>query len=297
MPTLSPRQVARALGVSESSLKRWCDRGLITATTTPGRHRRLSQQAVLDFLRTSRRPLVRPELLGLPLAAAARPSLASSEPGGRFQAALEAGDFNAIRRLLSEQRALGRKLSQLGDELIAPAFERIGQGWACGEVEVYQERRCVEVCGRLLHELLAELPAPAPDAPLAIGGAVDDDSYSLPTTLVELVLAENGWQAKSMGTRLPMGSLARAVQVERPRLVWISASHISDPEAFVARFDQFQAQVAGSAAIVVGGRALTDDIRRRIRYSAFCDNLAHLESFLATLTLGRSTSPTKEPHP
>ena len=45
---ISPKQVARAIGVSESTLKRWCDRGLIPMTKTAGGHRRMEVEAVVD---------------------------------------------------------------------------------------------------------------------------------------------------------------------------------------------------------------------------------------------------------
>ncbi len=38
---LTPKQVARAIQVSESSIKRWCDRGTIPAEYTAGGHRRI----------------------------------------------------------------------------------------------------------------------------------------------------------------------------------------------------------------------------------------------------------------
>jgi len=40
MRQLSPRELAEALGVSESSLKRWVDAGKIAASRTEGGHRR-----------------------------------------------------------------------------------------------------------------------------------------------------------------------------------------------------------------------------------------------------------------
>ena len=66
MEQLTPKQVARAIGVSEASLKRWCDKGLIEMVRTVGGHRRLPLSSVLQFLRSSGHQLVRPEILGLP---------------------------------------------------------------------------------------------------------------------------------------------------------------------------------------------------------------------------------------
>jgi DNA-binding transcriptional MerR regulator len=64
--THSPRQVARALGVSESSLKRWCDRGLIQTTRTAGGHRKVLTADAIRFARQRGMMLANPELLGLP---------------------------------------------------------------------------------------------------------------------------------------------------------------------------------------------------------------------------------------
>ena len=37
-------------------------------------------------------------------------------------------------------------------------------------------------------------------------------------------------------------------------------------------------------AVVVGGRALTEEIRQQMVYSAYCDTLRHLVTFVATLS-------------
>ena len=70
--TLSPRELARALGVSESSLKRWADDGKIRFSRTVGGHRRIAVSDALQFARDAKLPLVRPDVLGLREVAALR---------------------------------------------------------------------------------------------------------------------------------------------------------------------------------------------------------------------------------
>ena len=62
----SPQQVAHAIRASESSVKRWCDKGVISARLTPGGHRRILMSALIQFLRQGSHELVHPEALGLP---------------------------------------------------------------------------------------------------------------------------------------------------------------------------------------------------------------------------------------
>ena len=44
-----------------------------------------------------------------------------------------------------------------------------------------------------------------------------------------------------------------------------------------------QTCVTTGTALAVGGRALTEDLRKRMTYSAYCDNMQHLEAFANTL--------------
>ena len=63
---LSPKQVARAIQVSESSIKRWCDKGVIPTKYTAGGHRRIPLGGLMDFLRSTKHTIAQPEILGLP---------------------------------------------------------------------------------------------------------------------------------------------------------------------------------------------------------------------------------------
>lgn len=279
---LSPKQVARAIGVSESSLKRWCDTGKIPSVRTAGGHRRLPIAGVMSFLKSRDMPLVSPELLGLP-SATGTGERTTDRSREQLLEGLIAGDEDRCRRILLDLYVAGFRVSRIGDDVLSPALAEIGKAWGCGELELYEERRSCEIALRILHELRRTI-APPTNGPVAIGGTMSGDFYVLPTTLVELTLRECGWQATSLGTSLTAETLVSAIATTRPRLVWLSASFIEDEQRFIDACEKLQ-EAAGNvgAAFVVGGRELTESLRRRIRYSAYCDDLTHLESLAKSL--------------
>lgn len=275
---VSPKQVARAIGVSESSLKRWCDEGLIPAERTAGGHRRMPISGVLAYLRSSRRNLVAPELLGLPATYGKSERIIGRSREGLFEALLS-GDEALCRQIVFDQWLSGQPLSLICDQVIAAAFIKIGDKWSCREADVYQERRACEIMLRVLHELRGGLATGDPAWP-AIGGTIEGDQYTLPTTMAETVLQEAGWAPRSLGSSIPFPSLATAIRENRPRLVWVSVSFIADPGGFLHQFPQLNAAADEvGAAIVVGGFALQGVIRQQIRYAALCDSMQNLEQF------------------
>jgi MerR family transcriptional regulator, light-induced transcriptional regulator len=281
MQFVSPRQLARAAGVSESSIKRWCDLGQLPSTKTRGGHRRLPLDAAAEFLRQVGKE-TKPELLGLP------PRIGPAR-GNRRSAvddlylALLAGDEAACCQMLFDLHLAGEPASRIFDEVVAEAFHRIGAGWKRDEVHVYQERRACTICLRVLDAVKAVIPRSKTNAPYALGGAPEFDPYMLPTAMVEIVLRQRGWQAQSLGSQLPFTTLVSAIRDLRPQLFWLSVSHIDNEQLFLKEYTAFYSQIHGDVAVVVGGRALTESIRRQMTYSAYCDNLQHLEAFVTTL--------------
>ncbi len=278
--SFSPKQAARAIGVSEASLKRWCDQGLLVAQRTVGGHRRLSLAEVLNFLRDTKRELVRPEILGLP-AVVGQGKTTIDRALAQTVSALVAGDEDLLRQLFFNLYLAKIPIREICDRVIAPAFQRIGHQWQDGRLEIYRERRACEICARALLELRTLLPAPPTMAPLAIGATISGDTYQLPTLMVELALRELGWNAQSYGTGIPFATAGAALQEVKPRLFWLSVSTIQVVDEFLSEYEKFEAIAAAvDTSIVVGGRALTKTIRRKMRYAAYCDGLGHLASFI-----------------
>ena len=279
---MSPKQVARAIGVSESSLKRWCDQGLIKTVRTAGGHRKMPMADVLQFVREHDHPLVSPEVLGLPPASElAALGLTRGKP--RLVDALLAGDELLARQIVFDLYVAKHSISVICDEVIAAAFREIGDRWACHDADVNQERRGCELCLRILFDVrkIQRLPD---RTWTATGGTIEGDQYALPSAMAELVLRESGFRATSLGSSIPFPSLIKAVQETQPKLFWLSVSYIREGLDFIGEFAALsQACTAAGTALVVGGRALTEELRQRMTYSAFCDTMQHLENFAKTL--------------
>lgn len=274
---LSPKQVAKAIGVSESSLKRWCDKGLLEMTRTAGGHRRLALRSVVQFLRATGQPLAHPELLGLPVDDFGGPIARPPATPSQLSEALIAGNEPRCRRMLLNLYLEGTPLVALCDDLIAPAFAEIGHAWMHGAAAVYQERRAVEICSRLLQEFRAMLPAIGRSAPQAFGGALAGDPYQLPPAMIEIVLREAGWRAESYGIGLPAYTLQEAIERQRPTLLWLSVSTIGEVEQFLRDYQAIEATATRcGVAVAVGGRALTPDIVGKLQRAIYCGNLHEL---------------------
>ncbi len=280
---LSTAEVARALGVGVTTVKRWVDEGVLPAQRTVGGHRKIPLADVLRLVRAGDLPRADLSLLTGATAAGLPP-----EPGQlaqRLFRALRQGDREAAQGLLQRAYDSGVSVEALADDVIAPAMERVGHGWAEGTLDVYQEHRGTQACLAALLGLRSLLGQPAGgDRPRAVGGGPEGDPYLLANALAEMVLREQGWEAVNVGPNTPLPSIRKALRELRPRLLWLSCGYLAEAESFLAQYGELyrEAERAG-VAVAVGGRGLTEPVRGRMRYTTFGDGLTHLAAFARTL--------------
>lgn len=305
---VSPKQLAQAIQVSESSVKRWCDQGVIATVRTAGGHRRIPVVDALRFLRDRDHPLEYRGGAGLPLPSGRR-RLPLEQAAESFRHALLTGDEAAARRIVLDLLAtptsegagiaefkgpdtlLGRlaadaPLTAVLEQVMTPALHEIGRLWSCGAAEVYQERRSCEISLRILHEVRRLLPPPRLPVGLAMGATPEGDVYQVASAMVELVLHRGGWETIALGTALPFGTLQAALRQYRPRLFWLSVSQVAEEQRFVREVRDLQAAVTPPPALVMGGRAVTDGLRQALPGVHHCASLRQLEALAQTLVLG-----------
>lgn len=280
---LTPKQLALAAGVSESTVKRWCDRGLLPVARTPGGHRRIQLHEALRVLKELNLPLRHPEALGLPAFSGQGQRVLEKAKDELLQA-LKTAQADRCRVILHELRCVGLSFAEIGDHVIAPAFEQIGQEWQCGKLQIYQERVACCILSEVLAEIVSTLPEETMHQPLAIGATLSQDHYVLASQLVQLVSREKGWRARFLGPNLPAPTLRQAIADWHPRLFWLSISHItSQQEVIDACQNLFDYCRQSDCLFVIGGRSIDASLRQQLRYSAYCPDLTHLAMLLDTL--------------
>jgi methanogenic corrinoid protein MtbC1 len=202
-----------------------------------------------------------------------------------FEIALGRGSRpDASAAILQAYRA-GAAVEYIADGVVMPALRAIGRDWECSRIDIWQEHRATQLCTAALYELKDELETRAErNRPVAIGGAPEGDPYTLPSLLAQMVLLDSGWEAVNLGPNTPIPSLEKAIHRLKPRLVWLSVSHIADRPRLIQNCGRlYRTAESHGAAVAIGGQALVEEVRAAMAYTTYGDGLRHLAAFARTL--------------
>lgn len=252
--TLTPRDLAEAIGVSESSIKRWADEGAIRACRTAGGHRRIAVPEAVRFIRDSHFPVLRPDRLGLGEVAPLRRAQAVADADALFSL-LRDGRAAQARGLVQSLYLSGASAAAIVDGVVAEAMHRIGELWVDDPDGIWLEHRATGIAVEALVRLRELFPEPT--GPLAIGGGPEDDPYLVASLSAAVALAAEGFDAVNLGPDLPFSSLERAAREMAPALVFLSVSAPRRAEPFGEAIGSFARALAPlSVSVVIGGRGL-----------------------------------------
>jgi excisionase family DNA binding protein len=127
-PYVSTVQVAAALGVGITTVKRWVDQGILPAQKTPGGHRKILLSDVVRVVREGDFP--RLDLSRLGLSPVGQESPDPTSLSAAMLAALKRGEAETLRSLLQGAHRSGMAIETLADAVVAPAMRRAG--WTSG---------------------------------------------------------------------------------------------------------------------------------------------------------------------
>jgi len=256
---LSPYDLARAVGVSESSVKRWADDGRLEFVRTAGGHRRIRVAEAVRFVREAGLDLLRPDLLGMGPTETRSRALGAPTIDALVEA-ISNRDDGAVRQMLVSSFLQGESVAALCDGPIRGALEVVGHLWKEGPDGIAIEHQAVDACAQALMEIRGMTTVPK-KAPLAIGGAVEGDPYLLPSLMSAIVLADLGFRTVNLGPDVPGRALHAAVRHRDPKIVWRSSSiEISTPR-LRADLAEVSKGFRRTPELVLGGRGLPRPVK------------------------------------
>ncbi|MEM9826600.1 MAG: helix-turn-helix domain-containing protein [Planctomycetota bacterium] len=268
---LTTRNAAARLGVSESTVKRMCDEGILGSIRTSGGHRRILSESLEQWIESQR----------VAAAAAFQPGPEGELTPQWVADCLLAGKVDDLVPPLRQQVEDHQSSVGVLDGLIAPALWTVGSLWRTGRIDVYQEH----LATRNAQEVIQRIRVPSRNwirrdsEPKAIGGVPPSEHHDVASSMIEIVLREQGWDARSLGQDLPTESFVAAVANEQPDLVWLSSTIEQDTEATIGWAKQIRSTLKSHQRMVVGGQGMTPAIRRAIEFEFAGDSLAHLAKF------------------
>jgi excisionase family DNA binding protein len=210
---LSTRELAQMLLVSEATVKRWTDGGLIPCSRTPGGHRRFHRADVEAFSRSHGLGGERPGTAEATVSETLRLALSLDLPG------LERMAVGAIER--------GMSVEALCDEVLSPALVEIGHQWADGSAGIGDEHLVTSS----ISDLLSRLRILFEGRPLigfrALVACAPGERHDIVSRMLSLCLRARGYLTVQLGADTPFGEVARVALARGIDVVALSGSNAS----------------------------------------------------------------------
>lgn len=282
--TLSPKELAQAIGVSESSLRRWADEGKLAVQKTAGGHRRIPLAEAIRFVRSTNTGLAQPEILGLDELNTVGPRVNHEDPHWADEALLSAlneGRTLDARGLLLSLYLEGQSLASIFDGPIRHAMHTLGELWKNDDSGIVIEHAATDTCIGAIQQLRSMLQAPGSGARVALGGTPSSDPYLLPSLMVATLFSEAGFRTVNLGPDVPTRALLSAIELHQPAVVWCSISSPIDARSrdHMLR-DLIDRLAVKQTPLVVGGRSLQIDALPAYPHLLAMQSMAELSAYL-----------------
>jgi len=273
---LSIAAVERDTGLSKDTLRVWERRYGFPQPGRDGFGERVYGRDQVDKLRVLRRLMDfghRPgRIVHLPLEELQRlsrehpglddPALEGAVPReelARLIALVRAHQVEALRTGLS-QAVLRAGLERFVIDVCAPLNRMIGEAWARGELEIFEEHLYTESMQVVLRNAISSIPQPA-RRPHVLLTTFPGEGHGLGLLMAEAVLALDGCRCVSLGTETPVWDIALAASAQRADIVALSFSAALGAGQVVEGLVELRAKLAPGIEIWAGGGSPT--LRRR----------------------------------
>ena len=268
MLTLSIAAVERDTGISKDTLRVWERR---YGFPTPGRDsfgERVYPLEQVDKLRVicrlmdaGHRPgkiiqLPVEQLHALAEQSASAPRSAADLSGDKenlekYLGLCKSHKIDELRRALY-QSSLRIGLESFVTDVVAPLTQMVGEAWARGYFEVFEEHLYTESMQVVLRNSISTIPQPG-HRPNILLTTFSNESHGLGLLMAEAIMALHGAKCFSLGVQTPILEIARASKVQPIDIVALSFSTCLNPNQVLDGLSELKSHLHPKTEIWAGG--------------------------------------------
>jgi DNA-binding transcriptional MerR regulator/methylmalonyl-CoA mutase cobalamin-binding subunit len=196
--------------------------------------------------------------------------------------ALRSHDAAAFRTLLSQQLArIG--LEHFVTESLPRLNAMIGNAWAGGKLQIFEEHLYTEQVKALLRQSINNLPT-GTSRPRVLLTTVPGEQHLLGVLMVEALLTLRGISAVSLGAQTPLHDIAAAAVAHDVQVVALSFSLAFPARQLVPVISEIRALLPAHVRLWIGGMGV----------SRFSGNLPGVERLVSLADIARLVEETPE---
>lgn len=267
--TLSISAVERDTGLSKDTLRVWERRYGFPAPDRDAFGERVYPIEQVDKLRVVRRLMdagYRPgKIIGLSvedLQTLAAESIGSprsfaeaaaeQEDLQRFIDIVKSHDVEMLRKSLS-QTALKLGLERFVMDVAAPLNRMVGDAWARGYFEVFEEHLYTESMQVILRNAISTIPTPG-QRPRVLLTTFPQEAHGLGLLMAEALLSLEGCRCTSLGVQTPIWDIVLAATSQHVDVVALSFSAVLNPNLILDGLSELRSKLPRTTEIWAGGQ-------------------------------------------
>ena len=267
--TLSISAVERDTGLSKDTLRVWERRYGFPAPDRDTFGERVYPIEQVDKLRVVRRLMdagYRPgKIIGLSvedLQALAAESIGSprsfaeaaaeQEDLQRFIDIVKSHDVELLRKSLS-QATLKLGLERFVMDVAAPLNRMVGDAWARGYFEVFEEHLYTESMQVILRNAISTIPTPG-QRPRVLLTTFPQEAHGLGLLMAEALLSLEGCRCTSLGVQTPIWDIVLAATSQHVDVVALSFSAVLNPNVILDGLSELRSKLPRTTEIWAGGQ-------------------------------------------
>lgn len=173
-------------------------------------------------------------------------------------------DLDSFMRMIVEhevaelRNALSQSSMRLGlerfvTEIAAPLNERVGDAWARGDFQIFEEHLYTESMQIVLRNAISNIPQTG-QAPRVLLTTFPHEAHGLGLLMAEALMAMAGCRCVSLGVQTPILEIVRAALSQRVDVVALSFSPSGNPNHVLDGLAELRGQLPRAVQIWSGGR-------------------------------------------